>query len=252
MKKYNTASVLISESTVEDSNATSSLPVCSSSPNARSESKSRSPNRQTRHLDTYINSMSECLPQQTVGATQSGNQSRLNTSNSSTASSSSPLSSSPHNTNPAGTVLSMTRECSAMQGLPVEVRARLYSIFGQIEREFDQIYAENARLKLELQASRAQNERSSTIQSLVNTENTSVITNSSSTSTLVANHNATVNNNSGSKLSVENLEHHHTIGGIKKSASLKTSVSPTCTSNVTSTTSASTTIAPILNPSLNR
>ena len=166
---------------------TSSLnePSLSSSPNSNETER----NNHHYHLNNYLVSLTECLPQNN----NLNYSSNLNTSTSSTASaasSSSPLSSSPQNNsnriapNRAVACTAAENGHSHSQSLPSDIRARLYVVFAQIEKEFDQIYAENARLKRELSMQSTNSNNTSPATTAMSHENTSLV--NSSTSTLVA------------------------------------------------------------------
>lgn len=186
LKKQTTASsVLITSkssdqsSTTKTSMTTTGLqPPMSSSPKSANASPSpnnrsqQPPSQQQNHLNSYLISLTECLPSQ---QTQSSN---LNTSTSSAASSSS-LSSSPPPPQSAASSSKHDKSAVAQSShIPDEIRSRLYAIFGQIEREFDLIYAENMKLRKE---SKDLNDVAKS-----KNEEASMITNNSSTSTLVA------------------------------------------------------------------
>lgn len=160
LKKYNTSSILHSKSSVESEGSSGRIGLAPHS-----------------NLTNHLYSINDLLPniiESAVGCSASAstagsasaavnsNSSNLNTSSSSSASSS----------------------CPADRPLN-EIKSRLYDIFSQIEREFDSLYTENVRLKQQiLDRECAQSDTTNVVRSQ---RNTSMNTNWSSSSTLVAN-----------------------------------------------------------------
>lgn len=167
LKKYNTSSILRSKNAESDNKS----PGCSSG------RISLTPHS---NLTNHLYSISDLLPNiiesavscsasaaGSASAALNSNSSNLNTSSSSSASSS----------------------CPTDRPLN-EIKSRLYEIFSQIEREFDHLYTENLRLKQQIQQcekSGNQDCEESDKNGVLKNRNTSINTNWSSSSTLVAN-----------------------------------------------------------------
>lgn len=188
LKKYNTLSVLIentipttttmnnnnnSNSNLDYSNKSSSSPSSNSSSNSpNSNSKNHQPqlSQSPTSIANQMSLLNELLPniiESAAGASASSN------SGSATAT----LIHQNESSYNYSTYCSINNINPSNQ-LPVELKTKLYNIFNQIEKEFDNLYSQNIKLQQQLSQ-----------------HNTSTITNTSSTSTLVPTTTTTSNTN---------------------------------------------------------
>ncbi|CAF0788166.1 unnamed protein product [Brachionus calyciflorus] len=151
LRKYNTSSVLQNTKIQE--------PDVSPTPSCRITNHLYSINDMLPNIIENAVSCSASATGSANAAVNSANTSNLNSSSSSSTSS------------------------SYHEKLPNELRVRLYEIFSQIEKEFDQLYIENLRLKKQIENLEKHNSENCNLKAT----STSMNTISSSTSTLVAN-----------------------------------------------------------------
>lgn len=157
LKKYNTSSILHGKSSDADHKCPNSLSQHQNLTNHLYSINDLLPNI----IESAVSCSASASATGSASAAAHTNSSNLNTSSSSSASSSGP---------PERAI--------------TEIKSRLYEIFAQIEREFDVLYLENSRLKQQIEQCEKSVEQDS---ALLRTTNASLNTNSSSSSTLVAN-----------------------------------------------------------------
>lgn len=194
LKKYNTSSILVTNSSTHSSIGNSSE-LASTSPKSKS-------NTHNQNISNHLYTLSDLLPNIIETAVS------CSASASATAgSASATVNSNNTNLNTSSSSSSSQDACSSSK-LPNDVKNRLYDIFAQIEKEFDLLYAENARLRHQLNLCQEHKHSAESSELLngasnSNNTNTSIHTNSSSTSTLVA---TTSNHFSPKKPSLESNE----------------------------------------------
>jgi WD40 repeat protein len=185
LKKYNTLSVLIentipttttmnnnSNSNLDYSNKSSSSPSSNSSTNSPNSSAKNQPqlSQSPTSIANQMSLLNELLPNIIESA---AGVSASSVSGSATAT----LINQNESLFNYSTYCTLNNINSSNQ-LPVELKTKLYNIFNQIEKEFDNLYTQNLKLQQQLLH-----------------HNTSTITNTSSTSTLVPNTTNTTNSN---------------------------------------------------------